>query len=452
MTGSLGYAERLSWRDDLGGQLGDPELSEADADLERKVDALADLVADAKAKGGAVVHTGAGISTSAGIPDFRGPNGIWTLQKAGKAMPAASCRFDRARPSFTHAALVALQREGYVRYLVSCNVDCLHVRSGYPREEMAELHGNCFAERCELCETEYVRDFEMPSVGFKTTGRRCVARGCDDGSGAGRGGRLRDQVLDWEDPLPPKELKRAERESKEAALALVLGSSLQITPSCDLPLKTTRKRRDGSEAGKLAIVNLQKTPKDRHATLVVHAKVDRVMWGLTRRLGVAVPDHARRDALIVSHETGNASGSGGVEFRIRVDSAHGRGCPVPWLASARVEFHVVDEDGRREPAKIKTCEGVGEGRRGFRWKRRWNPPPTTNSRLVATATFGFAEGCLNATETVTYDQFGRLEGRGGSEKYEFETLRVRYDGPESVVVNDKPKREVKEEAKAEGGG
>ena len=363
MTGSLGYAERLSWRDDLGGQLGDPELSEADADLERKVDALADLVADAKAKGGAVVHTGAGISTSVGIPDFRGPNGIWTLQKEGKSMPAASCRFDRARPSFTHVALVALQREGYVRYLVSCNVDCLHVRSGYPREEMAELHGNCFAERCELCETEYVRDFEMPSVGFKTTGRRCVARGCDDGSG--RGGRLRDQVLDWEDPLPPEELKRAERESKEAALALVLGSSLQITPSCDLPLKTTRRRRDGSEAGKLAIVNLQMTPKDRHATLVVHAKVDRVMWGLTRRLGVAVPEYARRDALIVSHENGNASGSGGAEFRIRVDSAHGRGCPVPWLASARVEFHVVDEDGGSSRRRSKRATGSGRVDEGF---------------------------------------------------------------------------------------
>ena len=311
MTGSLGYAERLSWRDDLGGQLGDPELSEADADLERKVDALADLVADAKAKGGAVVHTGAGISTSVGIPDFRGPNGIWTLQKEGKSMPAASCRFDRARPSFTHVALVALQREGYVRYLVSCNVDCLHVRSGYPREEMAELHGNCFAERCELCETEYVRDFEMPSVGFKTTVVDRPRRGKDDGSG--RGGRLRDQVLDWEDPLPPEELKRAERESKEAALALVLGSSLQITPSCDLPLKTTRRRRDGSEAGKLAIVNLQMTPKDRHATLVVHAKVDRVMWGLTRRLGVAVPEYAPRRVDRLARER-NASGSGGRSF------------------------------------------------------------------------------------------------------------------------------------------
>ena len=69
---------------------------------------------------------------------------------------------------------------------------------------------------------------------------------------------------------------------------------------------------------------------------------------------------------------------------------------------------------------------------------------------MATATLGFCgEGCLDATKTVTYDALGRLEGRGGSETYEFETLRVRYDGPESVVVNDAPKREAKEEAKAE---
>ena len=48
-------------------------------------------------------------------------------------------------------ALVALQRAGYLSYLVSCNIDCLHLRSGYPRAAMAELHGNCFAERCRRC-------------------------------------------------------------------------------------------------------------------------------------------------------------------------------------------------------------------------------------------------------------------------------------------------------------
>ena len=253
MAGSLGYAERLSWRDDLGGQLGDPELSEADgASLDGKVRALIELVKNARSRGGAIVHTGAGISTSTGIPDFRGPNGIWTAQRNGGAIPKASCAFFLARPSATHMALVALREAGYVRFLVSCNVDCLHLRSGYPRECLAELHGNCFAERCERCEREYVRDFEMPSVGFKRTGRACGEAGC--------GGRLRDQVLDWEDALPPKELKLAEKHSRDAPLALVLGSSLQITPSCDLPLKTVRA------GGYLVIVNLQATPKYKKAS------------------------------------------------------------------------------------------------------------------------------------------------------------------------------------------
>ena len=134
MSGSLGYAERLSWKDDVGGQLGDPELTERSAEEERaKVDQLSEMMTRAARSGGAVVHTGAGISTSTGIPDFRGPNGVWTMQKAGAPLPTASVRFDRARPSFTHAALVQLHSSGYVKYVVSCNVDSLHLRSGLPR-------------------------------------------------------------------------------------------------------------------------------------------------------------------------------------------------------------------------------------------------------------------------------------------------------------------------------
>ena len=66
-------------------------------------------------------------------------------------------------------------------------MDGLHLRSGLPRERLAELHGNCFAERCGRCGREHVRDFEMETVGFKYTGRKC-----DD-----CGGRLRDHILDW---------------------------------------------------------------------------------------------------------------------------------------------------------------------------------------------------------------------------------------------------------------
>ena len=75
-------------------------------------------------------------------------------------------------------------------------------------------------------------------VGFKYTGRRCTADGCN--------GRLKDQVLDWEDALPEDELMASEEAAAEADLAICLGTSLQITPACNIPLKTTKagKRLD----------------------------------------------------------------------------------------------------------------------------------------------------------------------------------------------------------------
>ena len=192
--GSLGYASRLSYREDLGGRLGAPELFEEDETHGSKVDALAELVASsqhmvraprartrrphiaaARERAGArgceprrrawsqVVFTGAGISTSTGIPDFRGPNGVWTRQREGQAAPKASVPFSMAVPSLTHQALLALQRAGKLKFLVSQNVDCLHLRSGFPRDLLAELHGNCFVERCDACGHEIVRDFEVTS-------------------------------------------------------------------------------------------------------------------------------------------------------------------------------------------------------------------------------------------------------------------------------------------------
>ena len=61
-------------------------------------------------------------------------------------------------------ALLALLRMGKLRYIVSQNVDGLHLRSGVPRAQLAELHGNCFVERCERCAREYVRDWEVETV------------------------------------------------------------------------------------------------------------------------------------------------------------------------------------------------------------------------------------------------------------------------------------------------
>ncbi|GMQ07411.1 hypothetical protein CsSME_00051606 [Camellia sinensis var. sinensis] len=116
-----------------------------------------------------VVFTGAGISTSCGIPDFRGPKGVWTLQREGKDVHEASLPFHRAMPSMTHMALVELEKASFLKF----NVDSLHLRSGIPREKLAELHGNSFKEICSKCGVEYLRDFEVKTIGLKKTSRSC---------------------------------------------------------------------------------------------------------------------------------------------------------------------------------------------------------------------------------------------------------------------------------------
>jgi len=483
MAGSIGYAERLSWRDDVGGTLGTPELTEADdAQLQTKIDLLTQFLREAREEhGGCVVHTGAGISTSIGIPDFRGPHGVWTAQKHNRPMPKASCSLDTAVPSLTHMALVELRNRGYVKYLVSCNVDCLHVRSGFPRAQIAELHGNCFAERCERCETEYVRDFEMQTVGFQYTGRRCARcaaelgkRKADGRRVSARGanqnfGRLRDQVLDWDDALPAKELRFAEKHSRETSLALVLGSSLQIAPSCDIPLKTvtarsvggtsTRKNRNPnpnpnrnpkkSGSGKLVIVNLQATPKDSRASVLIRAKTDIVMLGVARRLGLRVPVYERTDSAVVGHrDVGNG-------FVVRVGSKHGWGNPVPWLANVDATF--IFEGSRDEPAKPArgSREGEGDGTLNPR-----NPKPgggggftfasaraseVRGARLnlprypiAVRLALTFAEACtergavIEAHALVRGDADETVEGETWRETmYSFRTTLVEYDSPRS---------------------
>ncbi|KAG0466665.1 hypothetical protein HPP92_018245 [Vanilla planifolia] len=189
---SLGYAQKLSYREDVGA-VGMSEVFDPTDVLHRKIEQLALTIQKSKHL---VAFTGAGISTSCGIPDFRGPKGVWTLQKAGKGVPDASVPFHCAAPSLTHMALVELERAGILKFVISQNVDSLHLRSGIPREKLAELHGNSFRELCPSCGAEYLRDFEVETIGMKLTSRQCSNVDCQ--------AKLRDTVLDWEDALPKK--------------------------------------------------------------------------------------------------------------------------------------------------------------------------------------------------------------------------------------------------------
>ncbi|XP_047225122.1 NAD-dependent protein deacetylase sirtuin-6 isoform X4 [Girardinichthys multiradiatus] len=157
-------------------------------------------------------------------------------------------------------ALLGLQRAGYLKYLISQNVDGLHVRSGFPRDKLSELHGNMFVEECEKCGRQYVREKVIGVMGLKPTGRYCeVVR--SRGLRACRG-KLISTILDWEDALPDRDLNRADDASRRADLALTLGTSMQIKPSGDLPLLTKRK------GGKVVIVNLQPTKHVQQVTMV----------------------------------------------------------------------------------------------------------------------------------------------------------------------------------------
>ncbi|XP_047018537.1 NAD-dependent protein deacetylase sirtuin-6 isoform X3 [Ictalurus punctatus] len=256
---SVNYAAGLSPYADKG-ICGLPEVFDDPDELRAKVGTLAQLIRDSQYM---VVHSGAGISTSVGIPDFRGPKGVWTMEERGES-PRFDTTFEDAKPSLTHMALLQLQRAGYLKYLISQNVDGLHLRSGFPRQ--------------------YVREKIIGVMGLKPTGRYCEGTR-SRGLRACRG-KLISTILDWEDSLPDRDLNRADEASRRADLALTLGTSLQIKPSGDLPLLTKRT------GGKVVIVNLQPTKHDKHAQLLIHGYVDKVMGQLMKLLGLEIPEWA----------------------------------------------------------------------------------------------------------------------------------------------------------------
>lgn len=135
---------------------------------------------------------------------------MWTLEEKGET-PKIDVSFEEAVPSKTHMALKALLDSNHAKYIVSQNIDGLHLRSGVARKYLAELHGNMFVENCNRCRRQYVRSTPAPTVGQKQTGGICKggpsARAC-------RGGQLLDNILDWEHDLPENDLNLAHSHSR----------------------------------------------------------------------------------------------------------------------------------------------------------------------------------------------------------------------------------------------
>jgi mono-ADP-ribosyltransferase sirtuin 6 len=113
-----------------------------------------------------VAFTGAGISTDSGIPDFRGPEGVWTRRDTGLPAPRWRVPLGQIQPNASHLSLVELQRLGKLRFLITQNTDDLHRRSGIRPELLAELHDNGRLMRCLVCDRLYTRQ----EVGYGPVG------------------------------------------------------------------------------------------------------------------------------------------------------------------------------------------------------------------------------------------------------------------------------------------
>jgi NAD-dependent SIR2 family protein deacetylase len=216
-------------------------------DLNNRIGILAEWLFSSKYP---VVFTGAGISTESGIRDFRGPDGLWTRRDKGLSTPQQN--FTGVEPNSGHKAITELQNLGKLEFLISQNVDNLHLKSGIKPELLAELHGNLTKVRCVNCE------FKMDRAEGEKKCPLC-------------GGGLVSTVVNFGDSLPVKDLQDSYRHSQQCDLFIVVGSSLVVYPAADMPAVAL-------EAGaKLVIINQGDTPFDKQAHLRFTEKIGEVL-------------------------------------------------------------------------------------------------------------------------------------------------------------------------------
>lgn len=280
-----------------------------------------------------MIHVGAGLSTAAGIRDFRGKNGVWTellndykheqskykkvqgcndtydkaakhVDKKLKIDPTGTCEinavpsdnidltsktkpelkpFDETEPTLSHMALKKLCQLQYVTHIVSQNVDGLFLKSGLNRKYISELHGNFYLDECTCCRARFIRCSASKTMKLTKSSTKCPK--LKEG-GKQCKGYLRDTILDWESAIPPNELRLANKHAKESKLHICIGTSLQLSPSKDLVCNPLR-----AKSKKLVIINLQPTKFDERADLVIHYYADFVMSELMSILDLSVPEY-----------------------------------------------------------------------------------------------------------------------------------------------------------------
>ncbi|MFI5045924.1 MAG: NAD-dependent deacetylase [Acidimicrobiia bacterium] len=227
-----------------------------------------------------VVLTGAGISTESGIPDFRGPNGVWTRDPTAERRAniqhyvadaehrrsvwksrGTSERYTGA-PNTGHVALADLEQRAALHTLVTQNVDGLHLAAGSSPDKVIEIHGNVHGVKCLSCDWRGPMEETLDRVRAGDDDPRCLE--C--------GGLLKSATISFGEGLVPADLERAIDAAARCDVFVAAGTSLGVYPAASLPDLALQV------GATLVILNAEETPFDGAADAVVR-----------ERLGVALP-------------------------------------------------------------------------------------------------------------------------------------------------------------------
>lgn len=248
-----------------------------------QLESLAQLAGVIRSRPPLVAFTGAGISTESGIPDYRGPNGLWTT---GSAKPVTYEDFmssEKARLEWWHAlpgryaqnrgttynaghtALVELERAGILAATVTQNIDGLHIEAGADPERVIELHGNARTIRCTNCGRIYpIADF------VETAANLTAPPPCPN-----CGGILKSGTIAFGQPMPQDAIKTAFAMAQSTGVMLVVGSTLLVNPAAHVPAVAK------ASGAYLAIINIGETALDDDADLRLEAPAGPALTTLT---------------------------------------------------------------------------------------------------------------------------------------------------------------------------
>jgi NAD-dependent deacetylase len=221
-----------------------------------------------------LIFTGAGVSTSSGIPDYRGPSGVWTHRRPvyyDQFLTSEAARVEywsskletwetiyrAAQPNSLHHAVVALEKAEKIVAVVTQNVDGLHRSAGTSQGLLIELHGTDRVIKCLQCGAT-----SEPSPHFEVFKKTKSAPRCPCG------GLLKPATISFGQPLEIADLERAARAAADADLVLALGSTLSVSPAASIPLMAA------AHGAAYIIVNRGPTAHDNHPGVTLRLEED----------------------------------------------------------------------------------------------------------------------------------------------------------------------------------